>query len=251
MPSFENPDGTFFNESGGTPPVVKVPLTGDTITMKSSERSLYINAAGVLAALTVKLPMRPERGEFVEIGTAFGVTALTVQDGFGNAVSGAPTSLVPGASILMKYINSTIKYVVWAQNVPAVVQSAPADPTGTTSTTALMMGLAGAITPRRTGRVLVILSGDAKNTTSGDGVSVQLATGTGAAPANAAAAAGTAIGGAKKFVASANNQTAPFSAQAVVTGLAIGTAVWVDAIVGAITGGTASIENLSLTLIEL
>ena len=81
-------------------------------------------------------------------------------------------------------------------------QAEPADPTGTNNATGLMMGLAGAITPLTTGRLLIMLSGTLANATAiADGANVQLRYGTGAAPANADALTGTPVGGLVKFVA--------------------------------------------------
>ena len=78
----------------------------------------------------------------------------------------------------------------------ATAQSTPADPTGTTDTTGKMMGLAGAITPTYTGRLLIIVSGNLTNTTAaaGDGAKAQIRYGTGSAPSNGDALTGTAVG---------------------------------------------------------
>ena len=63
------------------PPVVTVvPLTGATITMAQGDRMLYVNPAGTIATLTVKLPPNPLVAQSVTIGFGQIVTALTVQD---------------------------------------------------------------------------------------------------------------------------------------------------------------------------
>jgi len=135
-------------------------------------------------------------------------------------------------------------------------QSTPANPTGTTSTTGVMMGLAGSITPARSGIVLINISGTVTNSASvSNGASVQIRTGTGTAPANGAALAGTAQGSAVRMLNPSDTRggtiTVPFSANAIVTGLAVGTAVWIDTGVAAITGGTATISNVSISVNEL
>src|SRR6185312_4219907 len=66
--------------------------------------------------------------------------------------------------------------------------------TGTTSTTAKMMGLAGSITPNKSGTVLILISGTISNTKNANKSLVQLYTGTGTAPANGVAITGTARG---------------------------------------------------------
>jgi hypothetical protein len=145
--------------------------------------------------------------------------------------------------------------LVGVQSVRLVVnnstQSQPSNPTGTTNLTGLMMGLAGSMTPQNTGKILYIVSGEIANDTSTDGAKVQLRYGTGSAPANAAALTGTTAGNIPSFTAAANNQMAPFSVQAVISGLTLGTAYWLDVSLAAITGGTATIKNISLTAVEI
>ena len=132
-----------------------------------------------------------------------------------------------------------------------VAQSSPGNPTGTTSATAVMMGLAGSIKLQGSGRILIMLSGDISNDTTADGATCRLRYGTGAAPANAAAATGTAVGNTVSFTALTGVLTVPFAQQVVVSGLTVGTTYWVDAAVAAVTAGTASISNLSLSVVEL
>jgi hypothetical protein len=130
-------------------------------------------------------------------------------------------------------------------------QSTPANPSTTTSTTGVMMGLAGSITPTGTGKVHVCVSGDAHNATNNDGVSIQLRTGTGTAPANAAALTGTAQGNPVKWTASSSTNRAPFEICRNVTGLTVNTAVWIDLGVAAITGGTADVQDLTISANEV
>jgi len=134
-------------------------------------------------------------------------------------------------------------------------QSTPANPTGTTNTAAqVMMGLGGVITPGASGRVLFMISGDGFNSNAvGNGYIVQLRYGTGTAPANGAAVTGTAVGGSVKAVTAVTSsvQDIPFALQSMVTGLSVGTTYWYDVGLEAIGGGTANIENLSLTAAEM
>lgn len=130
-------------------------------------------------------------------------------------------------------------------------QSTPSNPTGTTSTTLVMMGLAGTITLQGSGRILLMLSGDCANDTTGSGIGVQLSYGTGTAPSNGGALAGTQVGGLVTFTALTGVTSVPFALQAIVSSLTVGTAYWLDAAVKAVTAGTASISNLSLSAIEL
>lgn len=135
---------------------------------------------------------------------------------------------------------------------PASSQATPANPTGTSSTTGVMMGLAGSITPSRSGKVLIQVSGDIFNATAiADGGKAQIRWGTGSAPTNGAALTGTTAGGLVQYIAATTAEKAPFSLNAVVTGLTLGTAVWIDLGLAAITGGTATVNDISISAIEL
>ena len=139
---------------------------------------------------------------------------------------------------------------VYGPHASNATQTNVAAPTGTASTTGVMMGLAGAITPAHSGNVLLIVSGTLTNGTTSDGASLQIRYGTGAAPTNGAALTGTTVG---NNIADNNPVTSkiPFSVQAVVTGLTVGTAYWVDVGLAAVTGGTASIATVSVSALEL
>ncbi|RAX37937.1 SPRY domain-containing protein [Rhizobium tropici] len=134
-------------------------------------------------------------------------------------------------------------------------QAVPANPAGTTSVgTQVMQGLAGSITPGASGRVLFMASGDGFNTNAvGQGFVVQLRYGPGTAPGNGVAATGTAIGGAVKGVTAITSspQQIPFALQSIVPNLTPGTPYWFDIGLSAIGGGTATIENISLTAVEM
>ena len=133
-----------------------------------------------------------------------------------------------------------------------VAQATPSNPTGTTSTTGVMMGLAGAITPTYTGAILIMVSGDITNSTAADGAKVQLRFGTGTTPTNGAALTGTACGGLVQLTpVPAAATKIPFSLHCIVTGQTLATALWLDVSLAAITGGTASIADLSVTASEM
>lgn len=136
-------------------------------------------------------------------------------------------------------------------NIVNFVQTSPADPTGTTSTTGVMMGLAIAFTPIKTGCMYVSISASAQNSVSTDGASGIIYFGTGTAPTNGSAITGTQLGNFNQITRfSANSTLIPISFQGVVSGLTIGTVYWVDIAFRAITGGTANINNLSVSIFE-
>jgi hypothetical protein len=135
---------------------------------------------------------------------------------------------------------------------PNGTQTNVSAPTGTTNTTGVMMGLAGAITPGTSGTVLVTICGQMGNTVSGDGCKYQIRYGTGSAPANAAALTGTAVGPQPNPIFFPTpSYTSPFSITAVITGLTPGTAYWIDLTLAAVTGGTASVANVGVSAIEV
>jgi hypothetical protein len=129
-------------------------------------------------------------------------------------------------------------------------QSTPANPGGTTSTTFVMMGLAGSITPTVSGRVLLAVSGDARNSVAGDGGTISFRTGTGNVPTNGQAGFGNSLGNAVSFTSTAANAAHPFSIVSITTGLTLNTAHWIDVALLAVTGGTASIEGVTIVAME-
>lgn len=148
------------------------------------------------------------------------------------------------------YLNITV------QNPMAVTTATPANQTGNATATLKMNGLGAAgapctITPVSSGRVIFVVSGDLTNSTILDGVTYKLVFGTGAAPANAAAATGTVIGATRSVAVAVAAQAQGFSIQASTTGLALATAVWYDLQIADVTGGTASVSNITCTANEL
>jgi hypothetical protein len=138
---------------------------------------------------------------------------------------------------------------------PATYSAAPGDPTGTTNTTGLMMGLAGSITPAFSGRIFLSITGNlsSSTTTAARGSKCQARYGTNTAPANGAALTGTAVGTICTYLAwgTTANQKAPFACNAVITGLTLGTAYWLDLGVAAVTGDTASVKDISIQAFEV
>ena len=136
--------------------------------------------------------------------------------------------------------------------VPAIstTLSTPLNPTGTTNTSGLMMGLAKLITPSTT-RVFVTVNGQIVNGTATDGAKVEIRMGTGAAPSNAGALAGTVYGSQQAATTLAGEGAIPFSLTALVTGLTAGTQYWIDVDLAAITAGTATISSVSVSAFAL
>lgn len=122
-----------------------------------------------------------------------------------------------------------------------------------------MAGLGASFTPSKTGTVLITIWGtiqDTSATGSGVGIAWQISHGTGTAPANGAALAGTQDGsvgkGESASVVSAANVNIPFSSTVVVSGLAVGTTYWIDLAQEALT--TVSqyhFANVAVSAVEI
>lgn len=130
---------------------------------------------------------------------------------------------------------------------PNTSQASPSNPTGTNSATALMMGLAGSITPSKSLVCVIIVTGDLNSGTTGN-PTVQLYTGTGSAPANGAALTGTAIGSALQEVGIAGGSV-PFCCTAIVT--LTNAATWIDCSLKSDGTSTATLTNVSISAYEL
>ncbi|MDP4288869.1 MAG: hypothetical protein Q8922_13145, partial [Bacteroidota bacterium] len=136
----------------------------------------------------------------------------------------------------------------------ATYQATPASPTGTSNTGYFeQMGLAGSITPNASGKVFITISGTVQNSTAGDGAYVGIDYGTGTAPANGVGMAGTAAGSQVLFTEPGTGTPipVPFSTNAIVTGLTVGTTYWIDLIVVPGNGGTAKVSQLSISAMEM
>lgn len=150
-----------------------------------------------------------------------------------------------------QYLNGVGAYSTPSFGTFASSMSTPSDPTGTTSDVGVMMGLAGSITPTATGKILITIIGDTRNSSGGDGSAQQIRYGTGTAPSNGDALTGTAVGSAPEKDLGAAGIKHPFALTAVVTGLTPGVAIWIDSSLARITAGTAIQGNITITVVEL
>jgi F0F1-type ATP synthase membrane subunit c/vacuolar-type H+-ATPase subunit K len=159
-------------------------------------------------------------------------------------------------SIGQSLIAVSATQATWQTPQSASSQKTPVDPATTSSNVGVMMGLSASITPVLTGKIMIIISGDMDNSSGDDGAQVQMRTGTGTPPINGAALTGTTQGGLVKMsvVTSGAGDSVtrvPFSLNAIVTGLTLNTAVWVDISLAAIGGGTARVRDISISVVEL
>lgn len=148
---------------------------------------------------------------------------------------------------------------------PAVQIISPSDPSAITNAAYKMAGLGSTgpwtVTPQTTGRILIIASG---TITSGGAATctLQLSYGTGVAPSNGAAVAGTQTGGQMAVVSDAGTLQFPFCMSTIVTGQTVpsiaGTGkaqvaavpVWFD-IAQKSSASTLQLQFLNLVAIEI
>lgn len=147
-------------------------------------------------------------------------------------------------------------HIIRVPDVPLFsYQASPSDPTGTTSTTGVMMGLAGTFTPMKSGKLMIVISGNIANGTAGDGATATIRYGTGTAPTNGASLTGSAAGNISKIVNPLLALLVPgsgnFNCNAIVSGLSLSTAYWIDIAAARVTGGTATVSGISISVIEL
>jgi hypothetical protein len=222
-------------------------INGNTFTGSATGIRFYVGNGSVIYTANAGLTYLP--------GNSAGIFASGGKyDNYVSAASGV-MAIGPGTSVAnhVATFSGTDGQTLADGGVlrGASYQATPGDPTGATNTTGTMMGLAGAITPVRTGIVLIQISGTIANATAiADGGKVQIRYGTGTVPSNGNTLMGTAVGGQVNYITATTAEKAPFSLNAIVSGLTLGTAIWIDLALAAVTGGTATVKNISISAIE-
>jgi hypothetical protein len=167
----------------------------------------------------------------------------------GGALSGG--ELHAGSVATVSLDATMTNWELWRPIAPAITFANPAAPSSTTSTTALMMGLAGTITPQLSGLIKIFINGNGRNGIALDGYITQIRYGTGSAPANGAALTGSAVGGLITGISPANSADVGFCLIGELSGLTLATAYWIDVSMKSIGGGTASLNNISILAEEV
>ena len=140
----------------------------------------------------------------------------------------------------------------WSGGVytPNVYQGSLKNPSATTSTSLVMMGMAGSFTPSSTGDVFFTVSGSLLNINSNHTCNLSFYYGTGATPSNGVAQSGTQIG-APVAITVGTGGSYPFSCMGIVTGLTLSTAYWLDVALSGTSGSTVSVVNAAITAFEI
>lgn len=133
----------------------------------------------------------------------------------------------------------------------AVTTVLPANPSGVNNATGLMAGLAVSFTPAASGRVLVVVSLNWNNGSTGSVASFQIRYGTGTAPTNGAALTGSTAGSLISNRSPNGTDPQAGAASGTATGLSVGTTYWFDLSQASDGGSTTTLTNISYTIVEI
>lgn len=182
---------------------------------------------------------------FGQIPTALPPTALSVTNAsVATAAAIAITKLGAGSGgQTMRNVGAVNTWL--APSTQAATPSSAA----TSSTTSVMGGLAVAFTPTFSGTIVVLFTCSAGNNVSADGGTTQLVFGTGTAPVAGAAPVGTAIGASCRVDSPGTLQIGlPIAGR--LTGLTVGTAIWIDVQFKNAIGGQYTLFTPNVVVIE-
>jgi hypothetical protein len=188
----------------------------------------------------------------------------TTKQFLGNFPATAETKSVIGGTLQLSHYGAGTLLTDASGNVTAgasvaaaFVDSGNTSPAGTTSASAFVMmgiGSTASITPSVTGRILVVATGGVFSPTAacqGQGAFLMLRRGTGTAPVNGAAVTGTQISTTEQCTYDGQNFVNSFATHAIVTGLSVGVAIWLDiALESNSASFTAQVVNVKITAIE-
>jgi hypothetical protein len=219
--------------------------------------TINVNTTGNAATVTTDANLT---GPVTSVGNATSITnsAVTyakIQNvangkllGNNSGAAAAPEEITVGTGLTL---TGTTLSATGASATYAKSSSTPVSPAELT-TSARMAGVAATFTPSATGNMLLVMTGNITTFAGGGSGSVQMHWGTGTAPANGAAATGTAVGSLQTVqpIGATHTELAPFTCESYVGGFTVGTTYWVDGEVTFSATG-AQLTNVTVTAIEL
>lgn len=229
---------------------VNVPNAGtqviDTTTSQAITITITWSAASASNTITlrqIEILALKAQGNSTPVGVTVGgtgLTSVTTGDLFYGSASNVISKLGIGSAGQFLAIIGGIPTWCSANTYDAT----PTNPTANSG--ALMLGLAGAITPNRTGNLYVVITGMIKGSSTGLTYTCQIAYGTGTAPINGAASTGTLTGKPNGLtvagITNLQNEVVSFTCQGPISGAALSTALWIDLVTS--SSGTCTVTNI-------
>jgi hypothetical protein len=224
------------------------------------------SSGGATLGITGSADTAPPLG-VLNVGTGFQsngpATSGFILEGNGSVFVSSP-AIFPNVGSAQSILRSNgTSFVNSAVNTG---QFQPADPTGTQSTTVVMMGLGSTahLTPNGSGIFMIIISGSIQNTSSGGGgplnnSKLQIYYGSGTAPSNGNAPSvnptSTPTGTQMKQQSHNNTNQMAWSMSTIVSGLSVGTSYWFDIGLEDVTDptptGPVNLSNISVSVVEM
>ena len=135
---------------------------------------------------------------------------------------------------------------------PGFIFKSVAAPTGTASTTPVMVGLAAQMMPAYSGQVLVYVMFSQTSSVATDGGAVQCAWGFGTPPSNGGAPVGTVFGSLRTFTSGTTTPTVEHGiCGGFITVPTNNGPIWIDIQFKAVTGGTYTLTVVDVVAIEV
>ncbi len=132
--------------------------------------------------------------------------------------------------------------------LPSKYQSGILNPAAMGGSSLIMMGLAGAFTPTKSGNVLLTISGEMLSDDDSVDTSLVIKTGTGAAPSNGDAVTGSTVQSNLRKPSSGVARV-PFSFNCAFA-LFLGSTYWIDLAIKNGSGGSVQLFNVSISILE-
>ena len=137
----------------------------------------------------------------------------------------------------------------WTDFILDSYQSPIRNPGGTTGTQ-IMLGLAGSITPKKTGKYLIIVSGEYKSANLATATNMNVTVGTGTAPANGdPATTGSAFQHNERLAITSTDKYS-VSFNWIVMNLTVGTTYWIDLSINNNANSATQMYNISVSAQE-